>query len=89
MSKEGAYSCQKGAFTGGRGVVCALNGAIMSGKGVFLCQKSAFAGSGESGTIYLCLEWSRHGRERALFVPERRLRWRRGQRICLKGRSNV
>ena len=33
MGKEGAFSCQKGAFAGGRVAVSALNGAVISGKG--------------------------------------------------------
>ena len=33
MGKEDAFSCQKGAFAGGRGAVSALNGAFISGKG--------------------------------------------------------
>ena len=33
MGKEGAFSCQKGAFAGGRGAVSALNGTFISGKG--------------------------------------------------------
>ena len=33
MGKEGAFSCQKGAFAGGRGAVSALNGDVISGNG--------------------------------------------------------
>ena len=54
-------------------------------KGRFSCQRGAFAG--ERGAVSalngaVISEW-------ALFVPETRLHWQKGHRICLKGRTHV
>ena len=50
------FSCQKGAFAGGRGAVSALKGAVMSRNDAFLCKKGASAGergavSAQNGTV--------------------------------------
>ena len=76
------YSCQNGAFAGGRGAISAQRGRHGRKGRIFVLE--GLLGWREGLYLLRMLSWAK----RASFHVRRGLSWRKGYRICFQGRRH-